>query len=78
MQQIPSDRGGGPNKKKSPYQSISANKQILLNNNSEASLHEVELDRKPSAQDNYYMGNKVNGTDNLLQKNMITPVQHRH
>ena len=41
-------------KKKSPYESISANKQILLNNNSEASL-QVEIDNKTtSAHDNYY------------------------
>lgn len=37
-------------KKKSPYESISANKQMLLNNNSEASLkHEGEIEKKTSS-----------------------------
>ena len=50
---------------------------MLLNNNSEASLQD-EPDNQSNAQDNYYIPGQGNNTDNLLKKNMITPVQHRH
>lgn len=56
--------GRGDIKKKSPYESISANKQILLNNNSEVSLH-VELnDNSNSVHDNYYIAKTNLGTNN--------------
>lgn len=44
---------------------------MLLNNNSEVSLLE-EPENRSNAQDNYYL--QGNNTDNLLKKNMVTPV----